>query len=114
MTDATMTKADLVELVKNATQLEQKLTEEVIETVFDSLIAAVKKGERVEIRGFGTFRTRDRRGRQGRNPRTGEKVEVRAKKILYFKPSKDLKDFVNASGAAKTGAAAAPGAPAQG
>ncbi len=114
MTDATMTKADLVEVVKTATQLEQKLTEDVIETVFDSLIAALRKGERIEIRGFGTFRTRDRRGRQGRNPRTGEKVEVPAKKILFFKPSKDLKDFVNASTAAKAAATSGSEAPAQG
>jgi integration host factor subunit beta len=113
MTDATMTKADLVEIVKTATQLEQKVTEEVIETVFDSLIGALRKGDRIEIRGFGTFRTRDRRGRQGRNPRTGEKVEVPAKKILFFKPSKDLKDFVNASTAAKA-AASGTEAPAQG
>ncbi len=113
MTDATMTKADLVEIVKTATLLEQKLTEEVIETVFDSLIAALRKGDRIEIRGFGTFRTRDRRGRQGRNPRTGEKVEVPAKKILFFKPSKDLKDFVNASTTAKA-AGSGTEAPAQG
>jgi integration host factor subunit beta len=114
MTDATMTKADLVEIVKTATQLEQKVTEEVIETVFDSLIAALRKGERIEIRGFGTFRTRDRRGRQGRNPRTGEKVEVPAKKILFFKPSKDLKDFVNTSSTTKASAASSPETPAQG
>jgi len=108
MNDATMTKADLVELVKTATQLEQRKTEEVVETIFESLIAALRNGERIEIRGFGTFRTRERRGRQGRNPKTGEPVEVRAKKILFFKPSKELKDFVNteiAKASATSGAA---------
>jgi integration host factor subunit beta len=55
----------------------------------------LQKGEKIEIRGFGSFRTRERRGRVGRNPKTGEKVEVPAKKIPFFKPSKELKDFVN-------------------
>jgi hypothetical protein len=53
------------------------------------------KGEKIEIRGFGSFRTRQRRGRVGRNPKTGAKVEVPPKKIPFFKPSKELKDFVN-------------------
>jgi len=113
MTDATMTKADLVEMVKTATQLEQRKTEEVVETIFESLIGALRNGDKIEIRGFGTFRTRDRRGRQGRNPKTGEVVEVRAKKILFFKPSKELKEFVNAGIAKAAASDPAPEAPAQ-
>lgn len=94
-TTSTVTKADLIEEVLNVTELPRKESETIVETIFDSIIAALQKGEKIEIRGFGSFRTRERRGRVGRNPKTGEKVEVRAKKIPYFKPSKELKDFVN-------------------
>jgi integration host factor subunit beta len=66
----------------------------------ESIIDALQKGDKIEIRGFGSFRTRQRRGRIGRNPKTGEKVEVPAKKIPFFKPSKELKDFVNTSATA--------------
>ena len=94
-TTSTVTKADLIEEVLNVTELPRKESETIVETIFDSIIAALQKGEKIEIRGFGSFRTRERRGRVGRNPKTGEKVEVKAKKIPYFKPSKELKDFVN-------------------
>ena len=76
----------------------RKESEIIVETIFDSIIQAIQKGEKIEIRGFGSFRTRQRRGRVGRNPKTGEKVEVPAKKIPFFKPSKELKDFVNNAG----------------
>ena len=94
-TTSTLTKADLVEEVLNVTELPRKESETIVETIFDNIIGALQKGEKIEIRGFGSFRTRERRGRVGRNPKTGEKVEVPAKKIPYFKPSKELKDFVN-------------------
>ena len=100
----TLTKADLIEEVLNVTELPRKESETIVETIFDGIISALQKGEKIEIRGFGSFRTRERRGRVGRNPKTGEKVEVRAKKIPYFKPSKELKYFVN-SAAAQTSAA---------
>jgi len=92
---STLTKADLIEEVLNVTELPRKESETIVETIFDNIIAALQKGEKIEIRGFGSFRTRERRGRVGRNPKTGEKVEVPPKKIPYFKPSKELKDFVN-------------------
>src|SRR3954468_9901633 len=95
MNDTTMTKADLVEEVIRLTQLPRKESESIVETIFESIIEALQKGEKIEIRGFGSFRTRQRRGRVGRNPKTGAKVEVPAKKIPFFKPSKELKDFVN-------------------
>ena len=95
MNDATVTKADLVEEVVRVTELPRKESEAVVETIFESIIGALQGGDRIEIRGFGSFRTRARRGRVGRNPKTGEKVEVPAKKIPFFKPSKELKDFVN-------------------
>ena len=103
--DATTTKADLVEEVIKSTKLGRKESEMVVETVFDSIIAAIQGGQKIEIRGFGSFRTRDRRGRVGRNPKTGEKVDVPKKRIPYFKPSKELKDLVNSE---HGGGAAAP------
>jgi integration host factor subunit beta len=84
--ERTMTKADLIEEVTRVT-----------ETIFDSIIEALQKSDKIEIRGFGSFRTRQRRGRIGRNPKTGAKVEVPPKKIPFFKPSKELKDFVNSA-----------------
>jgi integration host factor subunit beta len=96
----TVTKADLVEEVIRTAELPRKESEVVVETVFESIIQALQTGDKIEIRGFGSFRTRQRRGRTGRNPKTGAKVEVPAKTIPFFKPSKELKDFVNGDGAA--------------
>jgi integration host factor subunit beta len=107
----TLTKADLIEEVLKVTELPRKESETIVETIFDSIIEAIQKGEKIEIRGFGSFRTRQRKGRVGRNPKTGEKVEVPAKRIPFFKPSKELKDFVNSEqAAAMTSAAEASGA----
>jgi len=103
--ERTMTKADLIEEVTRITELPRKESETVVETIFDSIIEALQHSDKIEIRGFGSFRTRQRRGRIGRNPKTGAKVEVPPKKIPFFKPSKELKDFVNSS---KTAAAASP------
>src|SRR5580704_13105721 len=91
----TMTKAELVEEVTRATELPRKESEAVVETIFDAIIGALQTDDKIEIRGFGSFRTRQRRGRTGRNPKTGAKVDVPAKKIPFFKPSKELKDHVN-------------------
>jgi integration host factor subunit beta len=102
----TVTKAELVEEVTRVTELPRKESESVVETIFDSIIAALQADDKIEIRGFGSFRTRQRRGRTGRNPKTGAKVDVPAKKIPYFKPSKELKDYVNNPRSA--GAAARP------
>ncbi len=93
--ERTMTKADLIEEVTRVTELPRKESEMVVETIFDSIIEALQKSDKIEIRGFGSFRTRQRRGRIGRNPKTGAKVEVPPKRIPFFKPSKELKDFVN-------------------
>jgi integration host factor subunit beta len=95
----TLTKADLIEEVLRITELPRKESETIVETIFDSIIESLQKGQKIEIRGFGSFRTRDRRGRIGRNPKTGAKVEVPAKRIPFFKPSKELKDFVNSPAA---------------
>jgi integration host factor subunit beta len=95
--DQTMTKADLVEEVTRVADLPRKESEAVVETIFESIISALQADDKIEFRGFGSFRTRQRRGRTGRNPKTGAKVEVPPKKIPYFKPSKELKDFINSS-----------------
>src|SRR5271170_3845963 len=95
--ERTMTKADLIEEVTRVTELPRKESEVVVETIFDSIIEALQKSDKIEIRGFGSFRTRQRRGRIGRNPKTGAKVEVPPKKIPFFKPSKELKDHVNSA-----------------
>src|SRR3981189_3165808 len=106
----TLTKADLIEEVLRITELPRKESETIVETIFDSIIGSLQKGQKIEIRGFGSFRTRQRRGRIGRNPKTGAKGEVPPKKIPFFKPSKELKDFVNVSGADHASpAAATPG-----
>jgi integration host factor subunit beta len=102
----TLTKADLIEEVLKVTELPRKESEIIVETVFESIIDALQKGDKIEIRGFGSFRTRQRRGRVGRNPKTGAKVTVPPKKIPFFKPSKELKDFVNSAEAAAMTAAA--------
>ena len=67
----TLTKADLIEEVLRVTELPRKESETIVETIFDSIIQSIQKGEKIEIRGFGSFRTRQRRGRTGRNPKTG-------------------------------------------
>src|SRR3977135_2979012 len=104
----TLTKADLIEEVLNITELPRKESETIVETIFDSIIAALQKGEKIEIRGFGSFRTRQRRGRVGRKQKHGEKVEVPAKKIPFFMHSKELKDFVNNSAALSSASGAEP------
>jgi integration host factor subunit beta len=111
MNDSTVTKADLVEEVVRVTELPRKESEAVVETIFESIIGALQGGDRIEIRGFGSFRTRQRRGRTGRNPKTGAKVEVPPKKIPFFKPSKELKDHVNAGAPAAPGSGSAPAVP---
>ena len=104
MKERTVTKADLIEEVTRVTELPRKESETVVETIFESIIQALQGNDKIEIRGFGSFRTRQRRGRIGRNPKTGAKVEVPPKRIPFFKPSKELKDFVNN----KAGQPAAP------
>jgi integration host factor subunit beta len=90
-----MTKADLIEEVSRLAELTRKDSEVIVETIFDSVVRALRSGDKIEIRGFGSFRTRQRKPRVGRNPKTGERVEVPPKKIPFFKPSKELKDMVN-------------------
>ena len=105
-----MTKADLIEEVSRVVEMTRKESEVIVETIFDSIVRSLRTGDKIEIRGFGSFRTRQRQPRVGRNPKTGARVEVPAKKIPYFKPSKELKDVVNnaADRAGAQGGALAP------
>jgi integration host factor subunit beta len=105
-----MTKAELIEEVSRVVEMSRKDSEVIVETIFDSIVRALRGGEKIEIRGFGSFRTRQRQPRIGRNPKTGTRVEVPAKRIPFFKPSKELKDLVNnaAAGAAANGEPAPP------
>jgi integration host factor subunit beta len=95
-----MTKADLIDEVSRLAELTRKDSEVIVETIFDSVVRSLRAGDKIEIRGFGSFRTRQRKPRVGRNPKTGERVDVPAKKIPFFKPSKELKDLVNEGAAA--------------
>ena len=103
-----MTKADLVEEVAKVTELTRKDSEVIVDTLFESVIKALKAGDKLEVRGFGSFRVRQRNARVGRNPKTGEKVEVPAKRVPYFKPSKELKDLINDGTAAGSTPSAKP------
>ena len=90
-----MTKADLINEVAKEADLTKKDAEVIVQTVLDSITDALQHGDGVELRGFGSFRVKDRSPRQGRNPKTGSDVSVPAKKIPYFKPGKELKNIVN-------------------
>jgi integration host factor subunit beta len=96
-----MTKADLVDQVTAIGDLTRRDGEVIVDTLFDAVIGALKSGDKIEIRGFGSFRTRQRNARTGRNPKTGAKVDVPAKRVPFFKPSKELRDSVNPNGAVK-------------
>lgn len=87
-----MTRAEIVEALANHLQLPQKAASEAVNVVLEAMVQALQRGEEIELRGFGCFRFRQRKPRTGRNPRTGEKVAVAAKKVVYFKPGKELKE----------------------
>ena len=90
-----MTKAELVEDVAKATELTKKESERLVELVFESIVETLNQGEKIELRGFGSFRVRERGARRGRNPKTGDPVNIPAKRVPYFKPGKELKELIN-------------------
>jgi integration host factor subunit beta len=92
-----MTKADLVEEISKDTGLSKKDTNIVVNLIIDNLIKALAEGDKVELRGFGSFKVKSRKSRKARNPRTGSSVEVPAKLVPYFKASNELKALVNKS-----------------
>jgi len=99
-----MTKAELIDEVSKVVEMTRKDSETIVETIFDSIVNSLHKGEKIEIRGFGSFRTRQRQPRVGRNPKTGSRVDVPSKRIPFFKPSKELRDLVNQAAASNTNA----------
>ena len=91
-----MTKADLIDLIAERTKLPHGRAELLICQMFDAMVDALRKGEGIEIRGFGSFSLHFRPPRQGRNPKTGEAVALAGKYVPHFKPGKDLRERVNA------------------
>ncbi len=93
-----MTKSGLIEEVaKRTPHVSKKDTEVVVNTIFDAMIQALRGGERIEIRGFGSFQVKVREAREGRNPKTGEPVHISAKRTPFFKVGKELKEMVDES-----------------
>jgi integration host factor subunit beta len=107
-----MTKADLIKDVSRAVEMSGKDAEVIVDTIFENIVKSLRGGDKIEIRGFGSFRTRQRNARIGRNPKTGARVDVPAKKIPFFKPSKELKDLVNGGQPVEAPAAASSEPPA--
>ena len=95
MTDGSLTKTALIEEVAHAADLTKKRAEIIVDTLFGSIAEALHQGEKVELRGFGSFRLRRRGPHRGRNPRTGDQVDVPSRRVAYFKPGKDLKELIN-------------------
>jgi integration host factor subunit beta len=92
-----MIKADLISSIAKNLDVSKQEAEGGVNLFFDTIKDAILRGEEIEIRGFGSFRFRNRTSRSGRNPRTGKPVKVPPKKVLYFKPSKLLKELINKS-----------------
>ena len=111
MTGGSMTKAELVEEVSRVSDLTKKHSEVIVDTVFKTIIDALHRGEKIELRGFGSFRLRKREPRKGRNPKTGDKVDVPPKKVPYFKPGKELKELINREAEAAEAASVAVPSP---
>ncbi len=93
-----MTKAELVERIARKINLTKKDTERVVNLVLGSIINALAEDDKVELRGFGSFRVRSRNSRDGRNPRTGEAVAIPPKKVPFFKAGKELRQIVDQIG----------------
>lgn len=96
-----MTKAELIEEVARDVEMTLKDSEVIVEAILDSVVRALRGGNKVEIRGFGSFGTRQRQARVGRNPKTGARVDVPAKRIPFFKPSRELRGLLNADSTLK-------------
>lgn len=93
--EESLTKAVLVEEVAEVAGVTKKRAETVVDTVFQGIIDALSRGEKTELRGFGSFRLRQRAPRRGRNPKNGDRVDVPSKRVPYFRPGKALKELIN-------------------
>src|SRR5688500_783166 len=92
-----MTKSSLIDQVAEATQGTKKDIEQLVDAVLTSIAEALKKREQVDLRGFGSFQVKDKKARQGRNPKTGESLTIAARSVAVFKPSKELSGRLDAS-----------------
>jgi DNA-binding protein HU-beta len=90
-----MTKAELIDSISSKADLPKGTAERVVNTIFDDIVEALKKGDKVNVSGFGTFQVSNRKARTGRNPKTGEAIEISASRSAKFKPGKLLKDSLN-------------------
>jgi DNA-binding protein HU-beta len=90
-----MTKADLIDSLSNALDLPKGQAERLVNAVFDDIVSALRRGEKVNIAGFGSFNVSERKARTGRNPKTGEPIDIPASKSAKFKAGKALKDMLN-------------------
>ena len=89
-----MNKTELINAVAEASELSKKDATKAVDAVFESILEALKNGDKVQLIGFGNFEVRERAARKGRNPQTGEEIEISASKVPAFKPGKALKDAV--------------------
>lgn len=91
-----MTKSELIEMVAGkVSNFSRKDIEVIVDTVFESMSASLQKGDKVEIRGFGSFKVKSRDGRQGRNPKSGENIFISSKKVPFFKAGKEIRERIN-------------------
>ena len=90
-----MTKADIIESVYEKVGFSKKEAAETVEMVFDTIKETLERGEKIKISGFGNFIVRDKKSRVGRNPQTGEEIEISARRVLTFRPSQVLKNALN-------------------
>ena len=93
-----MTKAELIEEVSRVVEMTRKDSEVIVEAIFDSVVKSLRGGDKIEIRGFGSFRTRQRQPRIGRNPKTGEEIPITARRVVTFHASQKLKSMVETAG----------------
>ncbi len=91
-----MTKSSLIKAISSQLEMPLKEADVAVNTIFDTMGASLDRGDRVELRGFGSFGLKDRQSRDGRNPKTGEKVHVDAKRVSFFKPGRELRRRVDA------------------
>ena len=89
-----MTKADLIEEVSRVVEMTRKDSEVIVEAIFDSIVRALRNGDKIEIRGYGSFRTRQRQPRVGRNPKTGIEVPIAPRRVMTFRASQIMRDRI--------------------
>ena len=103
-----MTKADIIESVYEKVGFSKKEAADVVEMVFDTIKETLERGEKIKISGFGNFIVREKKSRVGRNPQTGQEIEISARRVLTFRPSQVLKNALNGEEESTPGPVAPP------